>query len=72
MLKIALTDQSGVETLIDAEPGLSLMEIIPEAGFDELAALCGGSCSCATCHVYVGDPERLGFSSMSVDENDLL
>jgi 2Fe-2S ferredoxin len=47
-------------------------EIIRDAGITELLVLCGGSCSCATCHVYV-DPEfasRLG--DMSEDENDLL
>lgn len=29
------------------------METIRDAGVDELLALCGGCCSCATCHVYV-------------------
>jgi 2Fe-2S ferredoxin len=36
-------------------PGRTVMEVIRDAGFDELLALCGGCCSCATCHVYV-DP----------------
>jgi len=34
------------------------METICDNGFDELLALCGGGCSCATCHVYV-DVDRL-------------
>jgi 2Fe-2S ferredoxin len=48
------------------------MEAIRAAGMDELLAMCGGCCSCATCHVYV-DP---GFMALlperSGDENALL
>jgi len=29
------------------------MEVIREKVFDELLALCGGLCSCETCHVHV-------------------
>jgi 2Fe-2S ferredoxin len=57
---------------VQAEVGLSVMEIIRRAGFDELVALCGGCCSCATCHVYV-KPEDLGrLAPLGGDENDLL
>jgi 2Fe-2S ferredoxin len=69
---LVLTTREGLTHRLEARPGLSVMEIIRDAGIDELLALCGGSCSCATCHVYV-DPEfedRL--SRMSEDENDLL
>ncbi len=72
MTRIRVTDRAGVESEVDATVGLSVMEIIRGAGFDELLALCGGCCSCATCHVYV-DP---GFANrvppMGEDENDLL
>src|SRR3546814_17444700 len=48
------------------------MEAIRDNGFDELLALCGGCCSCATCHVHV-DPAFLDqLPAMSEDENDLL
>ena len=48
------------------------MEAIKAASVDELAALCGGNCSCATCHVYV-DPAFTGrLPAMSEDEDDLL
>jgi len=57
---------------VDADAGLSVMEAIRDNGFDELLALCGGCCSCATCHVYV-DPAFAGkIAPMSEDENDLL
>jgi len=52
--------------------GLSLMEAIRDAGLDELLALCGGCCSCATCHVHV-DPAFMDLlSPMSEDEDALL
>ena len=53
MPKIHVTDWSGTEHVIDARPGASLMEAIKHAGIADLAAICGGCCSCATCHVYV-------------------
>ena len=48
------------------------MEAIRDNGFDELLALCGGCCSCATCHVHV-DPEFADLlPAMTGDEDDLL
>lgn len=45
---------NGKEHEIEATPDWSVMEIIREAGLP-IAAQCGGSCACSTCHVYV-DP----------------
>jgi 2Fe-2S ferredoxin len=72
MPTILVTGADGVQQSIAADVGATLMETIRDSGFDELLALCGGSCSCATCHVFV-DPGWLDrLSLMSVDENDLL
>ena len=71
-MQLYVTDQSGAERAIAGRTGLSLMETIRAAGFDELLALCGGCLSCATCHVYV-DPAFAGtLPPASEDENDLL
>ena len=62
MPKLIVTTVSGEQRIIDADEGLSAMEIIRDSGVDELLAICGGCCSCATCHVYV-DPgwlDKLG------------
>jgi 2Fe-2S ferredoxin len=53
-MEINVTDQNGVVHKIDAEPGVSLMLAIREAGL-LIKAECGGCCLCATCHVYVAD-----------------
>jgi 2Fe-2S ferredoxin len=72
MPKLTVITREGAESTVDGESGLSVMEVIRDNGFDELLALCGGCCSCATCHVHV-DPAFLGLlPPMSEDENDLL
>ncbi len=72
MTKLVIVDRSGNEKEIEAADGVSVMEAIRDNGFDELLALCGGCCSCATCHVYV-DPAFAGaLPAVSEDENDLL
>jgi 2Fe-2S ferredoxin len=48
------------------------MEVIRGGGIDEVLALFGGCCSCATCHVYVENGSDVGLEGMSDDEDDLL
>ena len=72
MPKLIVVNRDGEEKAIEADAGLSVMENIRDNGFDELLALCGGCCSCATCHVHI-DPEWADkLPAMSEDENDLL
>jgi ferredoxin, 2Fe-2S len=54
-LHVYVTARDGTVLTLRGRPGDSLMQTIRDGGGD-LLALCGGSCSCATCHVYV-DPE---------------
>ena len=72
MPQIIVVNQSGEQSNVEAPEGRTLMEVIRDNGFDELLALCGGCCSCATCHVHV-DPdwfEKVG--PRKPDEDDLL
>ena len=72
MPKLIVVTREGQESTVEGEAGLSVMEVIRDHGFDELLALCGGCCSCATCHVHV-DEDFIGkLPAMSEDENDLL
>jgi 2Fe-2S ferredoxin len=50
-------DRDGSAHALAARPGLTLMEILRDAGLP-VAAICGGQCVCSTCHVYV-DPDWL-------------
>ena len=72
MPKLIVTTRSGETSQIDTIDGLTVMEAIRDNGFDELLALCGGCCSCATCHVHV-DPKFFDkLPAISEDEDDLL
>lgn len=72
MPEIIVTTREGATSSLNAKAGISLMEALRDGGHDELLALCGGCCSCATCHVYV-DPEfATKLPAMSEDENELL
>ena len=72
MPQITIVNQAGEATSIDAQTDRTLMEVIRDNGFDELLALCGGCCSCATCHVHIDATHLSGLPEMSEDENDLL
>lgn len=73
MMAVLIVDMREGETqTLAAETGLSVMEIIRDGGIDELMALCGGCCSCATCHVYVDADFVSVLPELSADENELL
>lgn len=72
MPNLIVVTRDGTEHTVDATPGLSVMEVIRDHGFDELLALCGGNCSCATCHVHVDPDFAAKLRPMSEDEDDLL
>lgn len=72
MPKLIVVTRDGQERAVEGDAGLSVMEVIRDNGFDELLALCGGCCSCATCHVHV-DPEFAELvGAAGPDEDDLL
>ena len=72
MPQLIVVTRDGTEHVVEGEAGLSVMEVIRDNGFDELLALCGGCCSCATCHVHVDPDFAAKLPAMGVDEDDLL
>ena len=72
MPKLVVTNREGETSEIEVEDGLTVMEAIRDNGFDELLALCGGCCSCATCHVHIDGGATDKLPAMSEDEDDLL
>ena len=69
---VEVTLRDGGTRRIEAEDGNTLMETLRANGVDEVLALCGGCCSCATCHVILSDEAHAALPPISDDEDDLL
>ena len=55
MPKVNFQTSAGETIVVDANQGLTLMEVAVDNNVSEILAECGGACACATCHVYVAD-----------------
>ncbi|WP_040838244.1 2Fe-2S iron-sulfur cluster-binding protein [Nocardia brevicatena] len=62
----------GSPTTLDADDGDSVMMTSVQNGLDGIIGECGGSLSCATCHVYVGKAWVDKVGEPTDDENELL
>ena len=69
---VTVTTRDGEVLRLDARDGASLMEVLRDAEVDDEIGLCGGCCSCATCHVYVEDAAPDVLPAMSAEEDDML
>lgn len=66
-----LSDGSHVS--VDVPAGHSVMDGSVRNNLPGIVAECGGSCSCATCHVYLEDAESASaFDEPTMEEQDLL
>lgn len=72
MARITILTRDGRSHNLDESDGITVMEAARNVGIDEMLALCGGSCSCATCHIYVEGLEPEQLPAMSDDEDELL
>jgi 2Fe-2S ferredoxin len=72
MPRLIIIARDGAEKLVEGSAGVSVMEVVRDDGIDELLALCGGCCSCATCYVFVDPAFADRLPLMSEDEHDLL
>jgi 2Fe-2S ferredoxin len=72
MSELIVISRDGRQTIVDGLGGRSVMENIKEAGLDELLAICGGVCACATCHVYVDPAFGALVGPTGEDEDELL
>jgi 2Fe-2S ferredoxin len=55
MVKVLFVEHDGTQHRVEVKPGDSLMQAAVSNGVPGIDADCGGSCSCATCHVYVNE-----------------
>ena len=71
MTKLVVVDRDGVEHEVESKSGLKIMETLRELDYG-VAAVCGGMCSCATCHVYVDRDWADRIPAPMSDERELL
>jgi len=71
MALLKVVDRDGVEHEVEARTGLKVMETLRELEYG-VAAICGGMCSCATCHVYVDPAWADKLPAPQSDELELL
>jgi 2Fe-2S ferredoxin len=72
MAKITFIQPDGAQQITDAEPGMTVMEAAKLADVPGIEAECGGSCACATCHVYVDAAWRDKAGKAENMEEDML
>ncbi|MGB8694520.1 MAG: 2Fe-2S iron-sulfur cluster-binding protein [Steroidobacteraceae bacterium] len=68
---LRVVNRDGVEQEINAPASGVLMEPLRDMD-DGVSAICGGMCSCATCHVYVDEAWRAKLPAPMSDETDML
>ena len=72
MTKIVVTTRDDSLVTLDDPGDATLMEALRDADVDDSIGLCGGVASCATCHVYIEEPELAALPEIDEDEEDIL
>jgi ferredoxin, 2Fe-2S len=71
LITINVIDRAGQSHAVEAHPNDRLMEVLREFDWG-VAAICGGMCSCATCHVFIDEGWMDSFPQREMDERELL
>jgi ferredoxin, 2Fe-2S len=71
MVDIHVRERDGTERVVSTRLGGSLMEALRDADTG-VEGICGGNCSCGTCHVYVAEDWAGLLAPPSIDETDML
>lgn len=70
-IRLNVVDRNGGEHEVETMAQGSLMETLRELD-NGVSAICGGMCSCATCHVYISPEWFAKLPDRQSDEGDLL
>jgi ferredoxin, 2Fe-2S len=71
MAKMVVTDRDGNVHEVEGRVGVKLMETLREFDYG-VTAICGGLCSCATCHIFVKPEWIPKLPAPQGDEKELL
>jgi len=71
MVTITAIDRDGNEHKLEAQEGAPLMETLRDNDVG-VEAICGGCCSCATCHCYLDEESFDRVNAAQPEEEELL
>lgn len=71
MALLKVIDRDGKEHDVEARSGVKVMEALRELDYG-ISAICGGMCSCATCHIYIDPAWVARLPAPMSDERELL
>ena len=71
MAELVVVDRDGKEHRVEGRVGVSVMETLRDLDYG-VAAICGGMCSCATCHIWVDEAWIAKLPARQGDEQELL
>ena len=70
LIHLNVTDREGKKATIDVEEGTTIRDAIEEKLSPDNYGVCGGSCVCGTCHVYVAPDD---FNKLKIaGENEIM
>ncbi|OVZ54363.1 ferredoxin [Pigmentiphaga sp. NML080357] len=72
MPEVHLIQPDGRRVTLDVPVGTSIMQAAVSAGVTGIVAECGGSCMCATCHVYADEAALGKLPPMLPTEHEML
>jgi len=72
MPKVIYIEFNGKKHEVDVPNGYSLMEGAVKNSVNGIDADCGGSCACATCHIYIDDQWTHKLPKIEEAERDML
>lgn len=71
-VRVIFKAAGGEDFAVEAPVGGTLMQAAIRNNVPGIEAECGGSCICATCHVYCDENDRMKVGEASPEENEML
>jgi len=70
--KITYHHDDGTQDVLDVADGSTVMRSAVTSGVHGIVGECGGQAMCATCHVYVREPDLAALPEISEEEEEML
>ena len=68
LIRLNVIDREGKKIAVDVKEGTTIRDAIEEKLSPDVYGICGGNCSCGTCHVYVAPSDFKKLKAVEEDE----